>query len=460
MIWLTLAALIGSFYYQKKHHTSFWVGYLFAGSLYFGIYFGLSAVAAFFTSVFGLEDFSPTFYYGLLFTVLTIGCVRVRKSLRVSINQTLQDANLSKRTSKQGDSPKNISGFNQILSGATIQTSLAGVTFENRQVLLKSVVEGEPVKLVREPNNIHDHNAIRVRLFKDRFGRNDLGYINKEMAKQIAPLLDKANKPFIEGVISSIYSPRNDPSITGAKVSFSIPNEQKDALEVIEESSHTDQDTMIKNLVLLTKTNNEFDHLNQKKKSISLDFDPNLITDVPFEETQALVSLFFSTEGNRWNNSTNWLTDSQVGLWEGIKVQNGHVIGLSLSSNGLRGVIPSEIRYLKELQYLLLYDNQLIGTIPPELGSLVSLEHLYLYQNQLTGSLPPQMGGLVNLKELDIGNNNLNGFFPLTFINLSQLEYLNYIETNITEPDDIRFQDWKDTVESWEGGVSFNQEND
>ena len=460
MIWLSLASLIGYFYYRKKYHTSFWVGYTFAGSFLFGIYFGLSAVAAFFTSLFGLEDFSPTFFYGILFTALTIGCYWTRKSLRVYLDQSLQDANLSQRFSKQGNSPGDISGINQISSGAAIETSLAGVTFENRQVLVESVVEGEPVKLIREPSNIHDLNAIKVVLFEDKFGRNDLGYINRDVANQIAPLLDEANKPFIEGVISAKYTLKSDPSITGVKVKFSLPKEQKNDFDIIEKASNLDQDTMTENIDLFTTSNDEIDKLNQGKMSIVLNFDPNLITDVPFEETQALVSLFFSTQGNRWNNSSNWLTGSQVGLWEGVRVQNGHVIGLSLSSNRLRGVIPIEIGYLKGLQFLLLYDNQFIGTIPPELGSLVSLEYLYLYENQLTGSLPPQIGGLVSLKELDIGNNNLTGFFPLTLINLSHLQYLNYEETSLAEPDDIRFQDWKYTIESWEGGENFDQEND
>lgn len=191
--------------------------------------------------------------------------------------------------------------------------------------------------------------------------------------------------------------------------------------------------------------------LNQNKKRIDISFDPDAANDVPKEEIDALVTLYFTTQGNRWKNSTNWLTSESIAHWEGVKVQNGHVIGLSLSSNGLKGFIPPEIGNLNKLNFLLLNENELLGSIPAELGSLLNLEYLYLYNNQLTGNLPTQLGKLINLKELDIGSNDFSGYLPITFTFLNHLEYLNYEGTNLEEPNISRFQIWKNSVESWEG---------
>lgn len=66
-------------------------------------------------------------------------------------------------------------------------TKVVGVTFENRQQSLAEVVEGSEVELVREPDNPHDPNAIKV---KDGKGL-DLGYLNARLAKQLAPLIDQ-----------------------------------------------------------------------------------------------------------------------------------------------------------------------------------------------------------------------------------------------------------------------------
>ena len=65
---------------------------------------------------------------------------------------------------------------------------LAGVSFGNAQANIKTY--GSPdirwFALVREPNNPHDPNAIRVALFGEFF----MGYIPKDVAIHLAPLMD------------------------------------------------------------------------------------------------------------------------------------------------------------------------------------------------------------------------------------------------------------------------------
>ena len=62
----------------------------------------------------------------------------------------------------------------------TIDTKLAGVTFEDRQSVCEKLYEGAKLLLVREPENIYDPNAIGV-LFEGQ----KCGYIPKVLAKEI-----------------------------------------------------------------------------------------------------------------------------------------------------------------------------------------------------------------------------------------------------------------------------------
>jgi hypothetical protein len=69
-----------------------------------------------------------------------------------------------------------------------ITVKLAGVSFGNAQANIKTY--GSPdirwFALVREPDNPHDPNAIRVALFGEFF----MGYIPKDMAAHLAPVMD------------------------------------------------------------------------------------------------------------------------------------------------------------------------------------------------------------------------------------------------------------------------------
>ena len=89
----------------------------------------------------------------------------------------------------------------------------------------------------------------------------------------------------------------------------------------------------------------------------------------------ALETLYDTTEGANWADSTNWKTSAALGKWYGVSTDaDGRVVGLRLSSNRLSGAIP--------------------GT----LGSLVCLEHLWLGSNDLTGGIPDELGNLTNLE--------------------------------------------------------------
>lgn len=66
-------------------------------------------------------------------------------------------------------------------------TKVVGVTFENRQDIVRQLHEGEKLNLVREGDNTHDPNAIRV----ERTDGCQVGYLNARLAKNLTPYIDR-----------------------------------------------------------------------------------------------------------------------------------------------------------------------------------------------------------------------------------------------------------------------------
>ena len=86
----------------------------------------------------------------------------------------------------------------------SITTKLAGVSFGNAQKNIKKFGCRDIMTyaLIREPENIHDPNAIRVCLFDIFF----LGYVPKHIAKNLSPLMD-SGRTFL-----AIFVQRNESS--------------------------------------------------------------------------------------------------------------------------------------------------------------------------------------------------------------------------------------------------------
>jgi len=94
----------------------------------------------------------------------------------------------------------------------TLHVRVAGVTYENRQSILARLHGNEPIRLEPEPTNKYDPNAIAVKValltpisvdrqVNDPNGISDVaperemviyhcGYIPREIAAQIAPVMD------------------------------------------------------------------------------------------------------------------------------------------------------------------------------------------------------------------------------------------------------------------------------
>ena len=147
-------------------------------------------------------------------------------------------------------------------------------------------------------------------------------------------------------------------------------------------------------------------------------------------ERDALITLFSSTAGTKWENNNYWNGPPGTECdWFGVSCANSHVYAINLSKNQLKGVIPPEIGDLKNLSALSLWTNELTGSIPSEIGDLRELTSLNLAVNNLTGSIPSALGNLSKLRSLQLYGNDFTGRIPFEIGELSQLSTL-LLKTN------------------------------
>ncbi|MDE2719790.1 Ig-like domain-containing protein [Candidatus Palauibacter polyketidifaciens] len=151
------------------------------------------------------------------------------------------------------------------------------------------------------------------------------------------------------------------------------------------------------------------------------------------DDREILALLYEATGGPRWADHANWLSDRPLNEWAGVTLDaDGRVVGLSLASNNLTGLVPPELGGLSNLARLDLRANSLTGRIPAELGNLSGLTTLELRSNDLTGRIPPALGGLSYLVVLDLAFNDLTGPIPPGLGNLSRLTTLNLGSNGLT----------------------------
>jgi hypothetical protein len=145
------------------------------------------------------------------------------------------------------------------------------------------------------------------------------------------------------------------------------------------------------------------------------------VNEIPGAECDALVALYSSTNGDSWNNHTNWLVTDKPSSWYGVWVSGGHVGNIVLSANGLTGEIPPELGNLTAVTFLYFNHNQLSGSIPPELANLTALTTLNLSSNHLSGSIPAELANLTALTALHLEHNQLSGSIPHELGNMAAL---------------------------------------
>ncbi len=162
---------------------------------------------------------------------------------------------------------------------------------------------------------------------------------------------------------------------------------------------------------------------------------------IPDAEYQALVDFYNATQGdsgwiNTWDVSVNNLNE---GAWYGLSIENGHIVGIDLYRNRIRGAIPASFSNLKFLKTLNLssnsssyYAHDFSTTALENLSGLESLETLNLAYCNISGSLPASWNQLTNLKSLTLNNNTLSGAIFSEIGDLTALETINFANNSLT----------------------------
>ena len=108
--------------------------------------------------------------------------------------------------------------MNKIIIPPTIETRIVGTTFGNRQAVVALLTQWEQVYLIREPENEFDSNAVKV----VRWDKQQVGYLNKELAKIVAPRIDRLGRP-IKGTVTRLTGGYSSVSSLGVEVRFRMP---------------------------------------------------------------------------------------------------------------------------------------------------------------------------------------------------------------------------------------------
>jgi hypothetical protein len=190
-------------------------------------------------------------------------------------------------------------------------------------------------------------------------------------------------------------------------------------------------------------------------------FDCSSVSDLPAAECQVLVELYEATDGANWSNQAGWLDVASPCSWYGITCIDGHVDTVELSTNNLRGAVPSALGDLSVLRFMDLHNNAISGALPLEIGRLSQLVHLDLSANEISGPVPPTIGDLSALENLDLSNNALTGAIPEEIGKLAVLRNLYLSQNQFSSPipeslggiatlESIRLRD-----NQLEGGIPF-----
>lgn len=75
------------------------------------------------------------------------------------------------------------------MENRVLNVRVAGVSYEGRQAKIALLETGDPCRIVPEPNNPHDPNALAVHVAHGGAVWH-VGYIPRDVAAEIAPVID------------------------------------------------------------------------------------------------------------------------------------------------------------------------------------------------------------------------------------------------------------------------------
>jgi len=108
--------------------------------------------------------------------------------------------------------------YTQNISSRSIETRVVGVSFQDRQAVVALLTEREQVFLFREPDNPFDSNAVMV----VRWDHQQIGYLNRELAKILAPRMDRFGRS-VKATVSRLTGGYYADSSLGVLIKFYLP---------------------------------------------------------------------------------------------------------------------------------------------------------------------------------------------------------------------------------------------
>lgn len=152
-------------------------------------------------------------------------------------------------------------------------------------------------------------------------------------------------------------------------------------------------------------------------------------TTISSSERQALIDLYYATDGDHWTES--WDLTTSVENWKGVTVIDHKVVALELTNNNLNGELPASIGNLTHAKVINLHNNNIQGKIPTTIGDLDQLKSLNLSLNILQGSIPEEISKIESLEYLYLYANDFTGIFPKKISKLPNLRRIRMYATNI-----------------------------
>ena len=104
----------------------------------------------------------------------------------------------------------------------TIRTKAVGVTKGNRQETIEYLSPGDTLDLRREPDNPYDENAIRI--YDGTYSDDDIGYLSRDLAAEIAPIMD-SNRQLVMADVIDVTG--QDKETQGVNILITIYSEEE-----------------------------------------------------------------------------------------------------------------------------------------------------------------------------------------------------------------------------------------
>lgn len=109
------------------------------------------------------------------------------------------------------------------MANRVLNTKVSGVTFDGRQSLIARISPSDPCRLVPEPSNPYDSNAIGVMVAHDGQVWH-IGYVPREIAAEIAPYMEgEALMCHIAEITGGFETRDGDTAALGVRLRIELP---------------------------------------------------------------------------------------------------------------------------------------------------------------------------------------------------------------------------------------------